>query len=430
MDSAQTIPLTVDHLFRHEAGKLVSVLTKVFGAHNFELVEDVVQDTLVKALELWKIRGVPQNPTGWLFKVARNQALDIIRRDRRKKTFDPEVAYLLQSEYTLSQTLDELLSTKDIDDDLLRMMFICCHPALSSESQVAMILRSLCGFSVGEIARAFLTQPDNIEKRLYRARLAFREQKISFEIPPRHLLAERLENVLLSIYLLFNEGYNSTRHEDLIRSDLIEEAIRLTRLLSQNALTSTPPVWALLGLMYLIEARSHSRQDDQGHILLLPAQDRNRWDKELIQKGMECLGRSAEGIELSSYHLEAAIACEHCTAPTYSETNWPNILRYYDLLYAMKPTRIIALNRAIVIGRVHGPLRAIRSIEEIPDIHLLANYYLLPATLGELYAQLNEREIASRYLDQAIALTESASEKTLLEGKLKRLNSEALYIPD
>jgi RNA polymerase sigma factor (sigma-70 family) len=409
--------------FRHESGKLVSVLTRIFGIHNLELAEDVVQDTLLKALSQWKIKGIPKDPSAWLFTVARNKVLDSIRREKRHNAFSSDIAYLLQSEYTLVPTVQQIMTDKEIEDDLLRMMFTCCHPSLSVESQVAMILKTLCGFSVAEVSKAFVTSPDNIEKRLYRAKQQFRGQKIAFEIPKMDELDQRLDNVLLAIYLLFNEGYNSTQHETLIRKDLLEEAMRLGQLLAGHAATRRAKVWALLALMCFTNARNSTRLDGDGNILLLRDQDRSQWDLPLIRQGMDYLTQSAEGDAVSAYHIEAAIAFEHCTAPSFERTNWKNILHFYDLLYQIHPTPVVALNRAIVISEVDGPREAIRVIESIKGLETLRQYYLLPATLGELYARCQDKEKALTNYQQALILTQSNAEKKLLLEKIKSVES-------
>ncbi|HTQ29553.1 MAG TPA: sigma-70 family RNA polymerase sigma factor [Puia sp.] len=411
------------HSFRHESGKLVSVLTKVFGTHNLELAEDVVQDTLLKALDHWKIKGIPDDPSAWLFTVARNRVLDHIRREKRQHAFASDIAYLLQSEYTLVPTVQQLITDKEIEDDLLRMMFACCHPALPVESQVAMILKTLCGFSVPEVSKAFVTTQDTIEKRLYRAKQQFRLQKIAFEIPALHELEARLDNVLLAIYLLFNEGYSSTRHEDLVRKDLLDEASRLAQLLAGHPATRSPRVWALLALMCFTNARNNTRLDQLGNIQLLRDQDRGQWDQQLIRQGMTYLTQSAEGSSVSTYHLEAAIAFEHCTAPSFAQTNWRNILHFYDLLYQLHPTPVVALNRAIVVSETEGPAEAIRSIVSIPGIESLQQYHLLHSTLGQLHAQLEEKEMARFHFEKALLLTQSGAEQKLLKDKLKRISS-------
>lgn len=408
--------------FRHESGKLVSVLTKIFGIHNLEMAEDVVQDTLVKALSQWKMKGLPADPSAWLFTVARNKVLDNIRREKRHSAFSADIAHLLKSEYTLVPTVRQMVSDKEIQDDLLRMMFTCCHPSLPVESQVAMILKTLCGFSVPEVSKAFVTSADNIEKRLYRARLQYRTGKIAFEIPLLNELDQRLDNVLLAIYLLFNEGYSSMQHEKLIRADLLGESMRLAQLLVGHPSTRSPKAWALLALMCFTNARNNSRLDGEGNILLLRDQDRAQWDQNLIQLGMTYLSRSAEGKDISKYHLEAAIAFEHCTAPSFSQTNWRNILHYYDLLYQIQPTPVVGLNRAIVVAEVEGPAQAITTIQSIPGIDTLEQYHLLHSTLGQLYSQINNQDKARSFFEKALSLTQSKLERKLLLEKISKIS--------
>jgi RNA polymerase sigma factor (sigma-70 family) len=421
VQSTGNIYQTIDHLFRHESGKLISVLTKLFGPHNLQLAEDVVQDTLLKAMNSWKMTGIPGNVSAWLFTVAKNKAIDVIRKQKKHQEFGGDISYLLQSEYTLSPTVNELMNKDTIEDDQLRMMFTCCHPFLASESQVALILKTLCGFSITEIARAFITTNDTIEKRLYRAKQQFREEKIAFEIPKGQDLKERLDNVLTAIYLLFNEGYNSTQHEDLVRKDLLEESLRLGELLIQHPATKHPKVFALLALICFNSARSDARLDKEGNILLLKKQDRSLWDQSLIQRGLDFIEHSAIGETLSTYHIEAAIACEHTVAGDYNHTNWVNILHYYDLLYKLRPTAVVALNRSVVVGELYGPAAGIKAIDNIPGIDSLQNYYLLHAILGEMHLQLDDKEKAIDCFSKAVLLTASAIEKKLLWEKMSRL---------
>ena len=409
---------TIDHLFRHEWGKMVAFLTRIFGAHNLEMAEDIAQDTLLKAFELWKIKGIPDNPPAWLMTVAKNRAMDVIRRERHNIRLSDDVAVLLESEYTIASTIENLTTEEEIKDDQLRMMFACCHPALAGEAQVTMILKTLCGFSITEIAKAFLSNEENINKRLYRARQLFREGKVTLEIPTKNELGERLENVLTSIYLLFNEGYNATSHEDLIRNDLIQEALRLGVLLTQNKQTARPEVYALLALMCFHAARTGSRLDEEGNILLLKQQDRSTWNQELIQTGISFLSQSAQGETFTKYHAEAGIAYQHCIAKKYHQTNWKNIVQQYDLLYQIHPTPIIALNRAIAIGEWKGAREGLKAMEQIPDLQTLYNYYLLSATLGEFYLKLNEPAKARPYFEKALSQTQSEKEKKLLREKM------------
>ncbi len=311
---------------------MVAVLTKLFGPQNLQLAEDVVQDTLLKAFNTWKINGLPQNPTAWLFTVARNKAIDVLRQQKRQNQVSKNLTPLLQSEYSLVPTVQELVNTNTIDDDQLRMMFVCCHPALSTEAQVSLILKTLCGFSVTEIAKAFVSGYDTIEKRLTRARQSFREQNVQFELPVATELDSRLDNVLLAIYLLFNEGYNSTQHEDLIRKDLMYEAMQLCELICRSPAVDHFKAHALMALICFTASRNEARQDVDGNILLLKQQDRNKWNEALIEKGIFHLEASAPGEQVSRYQLEAGIAYEHARAANYELTNWKNILQCYDLM--------------------------------------------------------------------------------------------------
>lgn len=412
------IDLLVDNLFRREWGKLVSVLTKLFGPQNLQLAEDVVQETLLKALNTWKISGLPDNPSAWLFTAARNKAIDVLRRQKTLQQYAKTITPLLQSEYSLSPTVNEMVNAAHIDDDQLQMMFVCCHPELSAEAQVAVILKTLCGFSVAEIAKAFVTNYDTIEKRLYRARQSLKENNVSFDLPPKKELDQRTENVLTAIYLLFNEGYSSTHHDDLIRNDLVQEAIRLCGLVSRSKLVNNGSAHALLSLMYFTASRTKARQDEEGNILLMRDQDRSKWSKEMIGKAIFHLEHSSVSENLSRYHIEAGIAFEHAKAVTYESTNWGNILHYYDVLYKIYPSPVVALNRAIVIGELQGPAEALRAVEAIENIALLKKYYLLPVTLGELHSRLDHSDQAVAYFNEALCLTQSAAVKKLLQQKL------------
>lgn len=378
----------------------------------------MVQDTLLHAFNNWKINGLPKNPSAWLFTVARNKAIDVLRQQKRKDTFSKSIAPLLQSEYSLVPTVQDMINTNTIDDDQLRMMFVCCHPALSTEAQVSLILRTLCGFSVTEIARAFVTGYDTIEKRLTRARQSFRDNNVQFELPPAEELDNRLENVLLAIYLLFNEGYNSTQHEDLIRKDLMNEAMHLCELILRSRFINPSITHALLSLICFTASRNASRLDANGDILILKKQDRTKWNRALIEKAIYHLEASAEGRKISKYQFEAGIAYEHARANSYEQTNWHNILRCYDMLCKFYPSPVIELNRAIVISEISGAAEGIKAIETITNLSSLKKYYLLPATLGELHFQLQHYDIANQFFAEAIELTGSAAEKKLLQQKM------------
>jgi RNA polymerase sigma-70 factor (ECF subfamily) len=377
MPDAQQVTNAVNHLFRHESGKMVAVLTRIFGARNLELAEDVVHDTLLTALEQWKIKGIPDNPEGWLFVVAKNKALNLIKQQRSRVLFgDDTTRALLQSGYTAEHTFNQLAEAHLIKDDQLRMMFACCHPAISQENQITLILKILCGFSTAEIARAFLTSEETISKRLYRTKAFFREDKTDLDIPSAHEITNRTDVVLNAIYLLFNEGYNSTHTETLIRRDLIEEALILCKLLTDNPHTHLPKVFALMALMCFHASRTDSRTAPTGDIILVPDQDRSTWNQALIQTGTEYLFKAASGSSISTYHLEAAIAFEHCSAPSFEQTNWHKILEYYEWLCAIAPSPITAFNRAVIVLQLHGPFAALEVLDAIQDKQKLDSYYL------------------------------------------------------
>ena len=401
---------------------MVSVLTKIFGTENLETAEDVVQQTFIDAINVWKFKGVPDNPSAWLFRVARNKAIDIIRRNKHSVQFDfsDSERKLLTSGYTINSTMENLWKEELVKDDMLRMMFACCHPDISSENQITLILKTLCGFSTVEIAKAFLTSEDTVSKRLYRTKEFFRQNKIQLIIPSVNELKLRTNAVLNSIYLLFNEGYNSTDAEQLIRQDLIEEAMLLCNLLIENKHTQLPEVFALMALMCFHSARSESRLTAEGEIILLPYQDRSKWNTDLIALGNNFMNRAAFG-DISSYHIEAAIAYEHCTAESFDKTNWQKILELYTWLCNISPSPISELNKVVAIMQVHGAQKALQSLEQIADRKKLETFYLYHSLLGEIYTQLNNTKEAKQQFEKALALTQSNMEKKILRDKILAL---------
>jgi RNA polymerase sigma factor (sigma-70 family) len=419
----KNINTLTDHLFRHEAGKMVSVLTKVFGTENLETAEDVVQQTFIDAMQVWKLKGLPENPSAWLFRVAKNKAIDVIRRNKHSVQFDftDKDRALLKSEYTLAPTMDNLWKEELINDDMLRMMFACCHPDISPENQITLVLKTLCGFSTAEIAKAFLTSEDTVSKRLYRTKEHFREHKIKLEIPSTNELQKRTDAVLNSIYLLFNEGYNSTHADDLIRKDLINEAMLLCKLLMENKNTQLPESFALMALMCFHSARSNSRLSAEGEIILLDKQDRSKWNYNLILEGNSYMNKAAFGARISSYHLEAAIAFEHCIAEKFDTTNWKRILELYDWLLAINPSPITEINRAVVILKLQGSSMALSTLKKISSNNKVENYYLYQSLLGEIYADQNDTTKAKTHFEMAIGLTYSDKEKRLLKEKIAAL---------
>ncbi|MBL7939007.1 MAG: sigma-70 family RNA polymerase sigma factor [Flavobacteriales bacterium] len=418
-DSAPIEQLT-DRLFRHEAGRMVGALTRLFGTQHLELAEDVVQETLLKAMRDWPYHGVPEKPAAWLHRVAKNLAIDQLRRKARGVELLKENAALLRSEWTLSATVAEAFKEEAIADDQLRMLFACCHPTMPQEQQVALALRTLCGFSVPEIARAFVTNEETINKRLYRAREAFRALG-RVEFPPTPELPLRLRPVLATVYLLFNEGYNSTEHKDLIREDLIEEALRLGDMLVRHPLTGRPPTQALLALMLFHTARSVARVDADGAIVLLPDQDRGQWDRRLIALAEHYLQQAVKSGDVSTYHFEAAIAGIHTHAPTFAATDWPTIVALYDRLLALAPTDIVRLNRAIALARAQGAAAGLQALDLITG---LGDAHLYHAARGDLLRELGRAEEARSAYELASGLTTSPAAKDLLNRKDPELGRE------
>ena len=413
MNDSQNTNQLLAHLFRHEAGRIVSVLTRVFGLDRMDLAEDVVQEALLRALQQWPYNGIPGNPSAWIMQVAKNHALDILRHDQTFKSREGEIVHATLSDYPDE---NEMFLESEIEDDQLRMMFACCHPSLPPESQIALTLKTLCGFGTGEIARAFLSNEETIHKRLVRARQRLQEER--FEIPSGTGLGRRLDAVLKALYLLFNEGYNASHGEELIRKDLCEESIRLSRMLSQHAASKAPKTHALLAMMLLHSARFPARVNDDGNLLILKDQDRTLWDQEMIAEGLRELDSSAEGDELSEYHLQAGIAACHCLSESYESTEWPRILSLYDMLVEVNDSPVVSLNRAIAISKVHGPKEGIQAIEEIRNRKHLDGYYLLYAVLGEFHMALRDFENAAKSYRKALELTQVRSEQVFLTGRL------------
>jgi RNA polymerase sigma factor (sigma-70 family) len=405
----------VEHFFRQEAGRLVSVLTRVFGWQYFDLVEDMVQATLVDALQAWRVRGVPDNPAGWVHRVARNKILDALRRERIGRRVLGEWA---AGRPVHEEGLDGLFLDSEIEDSQLRMMFACCHPRLARENQLALTLKALCGFGNSEIARALLVGEEAVKKRLQRATRDLVEHQVALDPPPAAELAARLDSVHQVLYLLFNEGYSSTEGETAIRADLCEEAARLCHLLCAHPRFSTPATHALMALMLFHAARLDARLDGDGFLLLLEEQDRGRWDQRLIRRAQEFLDRSAEGTLVSPFHLEAGIAFYHCRAKSYAETDWPAILRLYDALLAVHRSPVYLLNRAIVVAHVDGPQAGLRVLDEAGRDPALRRYHLFEAVLGELYRRAGDADRARQHFAAARRKTTSSFERELIDRRL------------
>jgi RNA polymerase sigma-70 factor (ECF subfamily) len=416
---AGEISRLADHLFRQEAGKLVSVLTGIFGLGRLQMVEDVVQEALVRALKSWPYYGIPKNPAAWLTQTAKNLALDLIRREKLFHDKQPEIIAFAEQWSADSGEGDSVTFDSEIKDDRLRLMFACCHPLIPQESQTALALKTLCGFSPAEIAKAFLTTEAAIAKRLTRARQRIQELRIPFEIPSGDGMPARLDGVLQTLYLLFNEGYKASSGKRLIREDLCREAIRLATLLAAHPAGNHPRVHALVALMLLNGARLPARVDTEGNILRLEHQDRSSWDKSMVARGMFHLAQSAAGDDISEYHLQAGIAACHCAAKDYESTDWPKILSLYDRLIQIDDSPVVGLNRAVVVANIHGPKAGLDAINAIPGREKLDSYYLLYAVLGELEARLNDPLAAAGYFRKSLQLAETKSEQLFLSKRFR-----------
>jgi RNA polymerase sigma factor (sigma-70 family) len=406
------IEKTIGHLFRHEAGKMTAVLARLLGPQSMDDVDDLVQDTLLKALEVWKFKGIPENPSAWLYKVARNKAIDKLRTRKHHQRLNATNDQDFVEEFVPDKW------EQTIDDSVLRMMFACCHPAIPIESQIAFTLKTLGGLSVKEIASAFLASEDTIAKRIYRAKEKFREEKIELTPPSIFELPSRLESVLKVLYLLFNEGYYSSNPALIIREDLCAEAMRLTYLLVRHPQTGMPQAKALLALMCLHASRFPARADDQNQIVLLEHQDRKKWNQELIQRGLYWLEQASSGDWLTEYHVEAAIASVHALAPTFAQTDWSKLLQLYDTLYSLNPSQTTVLNRAIVTGFAKSPAEGWDALTRISGLEQNQYYHV---ALGDCLAQLNRMEESRQHFTEAMRLTSSGAEKYLIQAKLSVL---------
>lgn len=408
----------VEHFFRHETARLHGTLVRLLGLQHLTLIEDVTQEALLRALRAWSIGGLPDNPSAWITRVAMNIARDVLRHKRMSMAKEP--ALITYFETTGPNATDDGGSEQELRDDGLRLMFVCCHPSISPDAQVALALKVLCGFSTAEIARAFLTSEAAVAKQLTRTKQRIQTAGIRFDIPEGEDLAARLDGVLAALYLLFNEGYKASAGERLLREELCHEAIRLTTLLVEHPAGKTPRSHALLALMLLTTARFPSRLDEHGHLLRLDNQDRSRWDHFLIEGGLIHLAASADGNELTDYHLQAAIAACHCTAADYASTDWARILGYYDQLQQIRPSPVVALNRAVAVAHLHGPQAGLDEIAKISRRDRLESQYLLHAVVGELQWRLKNHQAAKASFRRALQLAQVEAERLHLRQMLQR----------
>jgi RNA polymerase sigma factor (sigma-70 family) len=405
----------IGHLFRHEAGKMAAVLTRLLGFSNLDTAEDIVQETLLQAMTTWKFHGVPANPSAWLYTVAKNKTVDVVRKNKRIKQHQSKITNLLESEWTLTSTVSNFFLENEIEDSQLRVMFACCHPLIAYESQIALTLKTLCGLSVQEIANGFLTNEETIGKRIYRAKEKIKEEKIALDVPFGSELTTREEAILKTLYLLFNEGYNSSHPDVLIRKDLCEEAMRLCILLTRNKQTNLPEANALLSLMCLQASRFDARLDKDGNIILLNNQDRSQWNEALIKVGLMHLEFASTGNRLTEYHLEAAIASCHALAKNFEETNWKEIYKLYELLLKIKPGAIIEMNKAVALGYAVTVQEGLNALLKIKG---LEENYLYHTALADFYFKVFQHQQAYNHYTTAKTLTNSKVEKELLDKKM------------
>jgi len=402
-----------DDLFRREGARLVATLAAQLGTHRLQLAEDVVQEALVRALQTWPYRGIPENPAAWLTQAAKNLALDALPREQTWQRKETQIT----AEQERWFTRDEPSGDPELSDDTLRMLFVCFHPQLSIEAQLALALRTVCGLSPAEIGAAFLTSEAAIAKRLVRARQLIRDLQLPFAVPDAGELPPRLDGVLAALYLLFNEGYKASSGDRLIREELCHEAIRLTRLLGAHRATAQPATRALLALMCLNAARLRARVNAAGEIVRLHHQDRSRWDAALIEEGILALRAAATGDTLSPYHLEAGIAACHCLADNEAGTNWARILELYDHLLLLKPTPIVAMNRSVALARVHGPRVALDALENIPNRHSLEAQHLYHAIRASFIDKLGQPAEARAAYQRAADLASCQAEREFLQSQ-------------
>lgn len=407
----------IPHLFRSEFRKIVAVLCKTFGIEHMEAAEDIASETFLTAIETWPYKGIPDSPVAWLYAVAKNKAKNHFTRTQ---LFKGKITAELIKTSPGSSEIEIDLSEQNISDSQLRMLFAICHPSISVESQIALALRILCGFGIDEIANAFLTNKETINKRLFRAKEKLRDERVEIEFPGESQAKERLETVLTTLYLLFSEGYYSETQDAVLREDLCLEAMRLTNLLIENQSTSLPQVNALLSLMCFHASRFPARKNESGELILYDEQDETLWNQELIAKGIYFLHQAAQGTLVSKYHVEASIAYWH-TIKEDTPEKWENILQLYNKLLQIEYSPIAALNRTYALSRANGVEEAIVEAEKLK---LLSNPYYF-SLLGELYSAINKEKAGANF-EIALKLAKTPADKKILQGKLTRLLNRQL----
>lgn len=413
----ETPPELVEHYFRHEYGRLVAVLVRRVGVQHLETVEDAVQSALMTALTAWVARGIPQNPGAWLYRVAHNHLVGVLRKNQGHQRILEGVSGLDSDE------MGEPASPAfhgEVRDELLRMLFVCCDERIPQESRLVLALKTLCGFSTAEIAFRLFTTEANIYKRLARGRDRLRSADVAMDTPPLEMLQARLPSVHAVIYLLFNEGYLSTHEEQAIRRELCDEALRLGTLLAMHPVGNTPETFALLALMHLHSARLAARQDATGGLLLLEEQDRALWDGDHLYQGATWLARAASGETFTRFHAEAGIAAEHSFAPSFEHTRWNKIAELYAMLERMDPSPIHTLNRAVAVAQAQGPGAGLAVLDGVVPPAWLDGHYLWDAVLADLHHRAGNASHAEDHREQALASAPSAAVRSVLQRRLTR----------
>lgn len=401
----------IDHLFRHHSGKMISVLTRIFGLSNLEIIEDAIQDTFLKASVKWQAQ-IPDNPEAWLTQAAKNRVLDIFRKIQVEKKHLPTFKNGIES-----IAINELFLDTEIEDAQLRMIFTACHPKLKPEDRITFALKTISGFSSKEIASALLTKETTIRKRIFRARKIIQESDIAFKIPQGESLTERIESVLEVLYLIFNEGFHSNKKEELVRKELCGEAMRLCKSLLKNKHTNISASYALFALMCFHAARLNAKINTENEVLDLKNQDRNKWSFPLIQLGNAMMNKAVEGEEFSVYHYEAAIIAEHIKAPNFELTNWNKILQWQQYLYQLQPTSSLVLSMAIVCLQNKNYPKANHYFEQLNPAKLEQRAYLFYSAKADYYTAVNNTTEALKHIDIALSKVHNDLEKDYLEKK-------------